>query len=78
MKMVTIKQLGSFLLLASLLVGLALSAQPGVQVAQAAEGGEMAEETALSAPQRVETLSAGWQHTCGLKSDGTLACWGYD
>ena len=25
-----------------------------------------------------ETISAGYQHTCGLKSDGTLACWGYN
>ena len=24
----------------------------------------------------VESISAGEYHTCGLKSDGTLACWG--
>ena len=23
-----------------------------------------------------ETISAGYQHACGVKSDGTLACWG--
>ncbi len=23
-----------------------------------------------------ETISAGEDHTCGIKSDGTLACWG--
>jgi hypothetical protein len=34
------------------------------------------EETALSGPLAPETLSAGEHHVCGLKSDGTLACWG--
>ncbi len=23
-----------------------------------------------------ETISTGWAHSCGVKSDGTLACWG--
>ena len=26
----------------------------------------------------LETISAGGAHTCGLKTDGTLVCWGFD
>ena len=37
-----------------------------------------AHNTALSSPFNPETLSAGRLHTCGLKTDGTLACWGYE
>ena len=34
------------------------------------------EETALSSPWFPETLSVGHFHTCGIRTDGTLACWG--
>ena len=27
---------------------------------------------------KAETLNAGLDHTCGLKTDGTLSCWGYN
>ena len=23
-------------------------------------------------------ISAGWQHTCGLRADGSSTCWGYN
>ena len=25
-----------------------------------------------------ETISAGWYHSCGVKTDGTVDCWGYN
>ena len=34
------------------------------------------EETAISASTRSETISAGEYHNCGIKSDGTVTCWG--
>ena len=34
------------------------------------------EETALSSPWFRETVSGGEVYTCGLRTDGTLACWG--
>ena len=24
------------------------------------------------------SVSAGWDHTCGIRTDGSIACWGYD
>ena len=27
---------------------------------------------------RFSCISAGWEHTCGLKADGSIACWGDD
>ena len=32
----------------------------------------------LPAEQRAESISAGLRHTCGLHSDGTLHCWGWN
>ena len=23
-------------------------------------------------------VSAGWNHTCGVRTDSSVACWGYD
>ncbi|MEN6300767.1 MAG: RCC1 domain-containing protein, partial [Anaerolineaceae bacterium] len=43
---------------------------------QAAEGSRPSEEAAISALMQSETLSLGEAHTCAIKSDGTLACWG--
>ena len=34
------------------------------------------EETALNSPWFPGTLSAGGYHTCGLRANGTLVCWG--
>jgi hypothetical protein len=25
---------------------------------------------------RLGSISAGWHHSCGIETDGTLACWG--
>jgi hypothetical protein len=36
------------------------------------------EEVALQSPWFPKTISAGGLHTCGLKTDGTLACWGHN
>jgi len=35
-----------------------------------------AEDLALDSPFNLETISAGFDHTCGLKMDGTIVCWG--
>jgi murein DD-endopeptidase MepM/ murein hydrolase activator NlpD len=29
-----------------------------------------------SSPYTFTQVSAGWEHTCGVRTDGTLACWG--
>ena len=39
---------------------------------------EVRSEELVSASGLVERISAGGNHSCGLKSDGTLACWGGD
>ena len=49
-------------------------------------GGEATEPEATPAPTEPPTppadsfdsVSAGWQHTCGVRSDGSVACWGSD
>jgi alpha-tubulin suppressor-like RCC1 family protein len=32
--------------------------------------------TAVSGAHRFSTISAGWEHTCGITLDGTAYCWG--
>ena len=32
----------------------------------------------LQSNPRVEVVAAGNLHTCGIKTDGTLVCWGYN
>jgi alpha-tubulin suppressor-like RCC1 family protein len=56
-----------------LLAALALAGLPAA--AQAASGPE---DAARSAPLLRETISAGWRHTCAIRTDGTVACWGQD
>lgn len=53
------------LLLVTVLLALALPAQAAPP-----------EETALTSPWFPETISAGGLHSCALRTDGTLACWG--
>ena len=33
---------------------------------------------AMIPPVRYTQVAAGWRHTCGVKTDGTVACWGDD
>ena len=33
---------------------------------------------AMIPPVRYTQVAAGWRHTCGVKTDGTVACWGYN
>ena len=42
--------------------------------------GEATEPEATPAPpaSSFASVSAGWQHTCGVRSDGSVACWGSD
>ena len=28
--------------------------------------------------QKFKAISSSWQHTCGLREDGTAVCWGRD
>ena len=71
-------QQGRFLnLLISLLLILGLFLSPsGLATVQAAGGPLAADEAAISSPFQPETLSAGYYHTCAIRSDGTLNCWG--
>ena len=57
-----------------LLAALAGGRRP--QTARAAQAGEISAQSAPGSPQQRDTLSAGGSHTCGLRADGTLACWG--
>ncbi len=43
---------------------------------QAAEGPRASEEEAISGLHQPETISASVFHTCGIKSDGSVMCWG--
>ena len=36
------------------------------------------ESTALPVPLQGEALTAGHRHTCAIKTDGSIACWGLD
>ena len=53
-----------------LLITLSLEYNPGTRAAPEPE------EIAFSATQHRETISAGSDHPCGLKGNGTLICWG--
>ncbi|MCL4395054.1 MAG: RCC1 domain-containing protein, partial [Chloroflexi bacterium] len=56
----------------SALILLALSI-PG---AAAAEGGTLTSGEEVSGSRLPERISAGLAHTCGIKTDGSVACWG--
>jgi VCBS repeat-containing protein len=64
----SIRRLGT----AALLAGLVLAGF-GAQVTQAATPDK---SITPRPPVLLETVSAGGSHTCGIKSDETLACWG--
>src|SRR5262245_65112750 len=48
----------------------------GAEGAALSLGGAMLATVADDSPVVQSTISAGLGHTCGLKTDGTLACWG--
>ncbi len=56
------------------MVGLALVTVPAAPAHAAPEPAEAARTSALVP----ETISAGYGKTCGLRSDGTVACWGWN
>ncbi len=64
----SIRRLGT----AALLAGLVLAGL-GAQVTQA---GTPDKSVTPRPPLLTETVSAGSSHTCGIKNDQTLACWG--
>jgi alpha-tubulin suppressor-like RCC1 family protein len=65
------------LLLAGALQG--VIASPGLASVDDISGSDSASPSlALDPNIRVDTISTGLYHTCGLKLDGTLACWGND
>ena len=59
----------SITLAAFLLVILVVGVRPGAGIVRA-----KTDESWIY----LETLSAGAYHSCAVKSDGTLACWGWD
>jgi len=65
------------MLLAAALVGALTS--PGLAMADGPSGGD---PTSTSLPAdadiTVDSISTGMYHTCGVKTDGSLVCWGYD
>ena len=41
--------------------------------------GEPRQQAAPNAPpDRFIAVSAGWEHTCGLRESGAIECWGYN
>jgi alpha-tubulin suppressor-like RCC1 family protein len=65
------------MLLAGALQGALTS--PGLASVDDASGSDPANPSlSLDADILVDTISTGLYHTCGVKTDGTLACWGYD
>ena len=52
----------------SSIAAIAVLVLPTLQSAHAQAGGQSA--------VNVPTISAGYSHTCGLRDDGTVACWG--
>jgi hypothetical protein len=62
------------ILMAQMLAGLVLAGAPALSVPEAPTVAAATDETWIIP----ETVSAGGGHTCGIKSDGTLACWGYN
>ncbi len=65
------------LLLAGALQG--VLAAPGLANVGDTPGGDPASVSLPLDPDiKVDTITTGMYHTCGVKTDGTLACWGYD
>ena len=52
-------------------IGDACDSSPGVP-----DGGRVERTLVANVDVIVRTVSAGWYHTCGVRTDGALACWG--